>query len=97
MWIKIKTHGLRKNNDTNESYKERIRKHTNKVARSWMGAAKEIHNNPDLNEVGNPIQKTWKQSFKEALNDPKVKSYVAEVGEKRIAPMIDPVNFTLRI
>jgi hypothetical protein len=82
MWIKIKTHGLRKNNDTNESYKERVRKHVNKVARSWMSAAKDIHNNPDLNEVGNPIPISWKQAFKEALTNSKVKSYITEIGEQ---------------
>jgi len=97
MWIKIKTHGLRKKGDTNESYKDRIKKHTNKVARSWMSAAKEIHNNTDLNEVGNPIHISWKQAFKEALNSPKVKLYVAEVGEKEITPLADPINFTPRI
>lgn len=97
MWIKIKTHGLRKDNDTNESYKDRIRKHTNKVARSWMSAAKEIYNNQDLNEVGNPVPISWKQAFKEALNNPKVNSHIAEVGEKEIAPLAEPVNFTPRI
>ena len=97
MWIKIKTHGLRKANDTNESFKERVRKHTNKVARSWMSAAKNIHNNPELNEVGNPIPVTWKQAFKEALNDPKVKAFLAETGEKELSPISDPVNFTPRV
>jgi hypothetical protein len=94
MWIRIKTHGLRKNNDTNESYKERVRKHTNKVARSWMSAAKKIHNDPELNEVGNPIPVSWKQAFREALKDPKVKAHLADCGE---GPMADPVNFTPRI
>ena len=97
MWIKIKTHGLRKTNDTNESYKERVRKHTNKVARSWMSEAKRIHDNPELNEVGNTIPISWKQSFKEALNSPKVKNYIAETGAKDIAPVCDPENFTPRI
>ena len=96
MWIKIKTHGLRKKGDTNEAFKERIRKHSHKVARSWMTAAKEIHNNIELNEVGNPIPVSWKHAFKEALNDPRVKSYLGEVGEKEISPIADPVNFTPR-
>jgi len=95
--IKIKTHGLRKTNDTNESFKERVRKHAHKVARSWMTKAKEIHNNTDLNEVGNPIPVSWKQAFKEALNDPKVKGLVAETSEKELSPIADPVNFTPRI
>lgn len=94
MWIKIKTHGLRKNNDTNESFKERVRKHTHKVARTWMTSAKDIHNNAGLNEVGNPINISWKQAFKEALNDPKVKSHIAEVGDEPIKPLVDHMNFT---
>ena len=97
MWIKIKTHGLRKANDTNESYKDRIRKHTNKVARSWMSAAKEIHDGAGLNEVGNPISVSWKHAIKEALNDPKVKAHLAETGENKLSPIADPVNFTPRI
>ena len=92
MWIKIKTGGLRKPNDTNESYKERVRKHTNKVARSWMSEAKRIYNNPEINEAGNPIPITWKQAFKEAIKNPKVKKYLADFGETQI----DPVNFTPR-
>jgi len=97
MWVKFKTHGLRKAGDTNESFKERVRKHSHKVARSWMTAAKDIHNNVGLNEVGNPIPITWKQAFKEALNSPKVKGLVAEVGENELPTISDPVNFTPRI
>lgn len=94
MWIKIKTHRLRKPNDTNQSYKDRVRKHTTKVAKAWMTAARKIHNNPDLNEVGNPIQKSWKDSFREAIDDLKVKQFLAEKGEEVMA---DPVNFTPRV
>lgn len=93
LWIKIKTHGLRKNSDTNESHIKRIRKHADKVAGAWMSAAKKIHNNPELNEAGNPLQKSWKESFMEALDDPKVKSYLKNHGEVSM----DPVNFTPRI
>lgn len=96
MWIKIKTHRLRKKNDTNESYKERVRKHTNKVARSWMSAAKKLYNNPDINEAGNPVPLTWKHCFREALKNPKVMEFLAESGEQEIAPVVDPVNFTPR-
>jgi len=97
MWIKIKTHGLRKKGDTNEVYKDRVRKHTKKIASSWMSAAKKIHNNTELNEVGNPIPVSWKQAFKEALNDPTVKMQLAETGEKELSPICDPINFTSRI
>lgn len=97
IWIKIKTHGLRKPNDTNESYKERVRKHTNKVARSWMSAARNIHNNPEINEAGNPVPITWKHAFREAIKDAKLKTHLAECGEQEIASTADPVNFTPRI
>ena len=86
-WIKIKTHGLRKKGDTNESYKDRVRKHTKKVTGAWISAAKKIHNNIKLNEVGNVIPTTWKQSFHEALNDFKLKNALAESGEEAITPI----------
>lgn len=97
IWISIKTHGLRKPGDTNEVFKGRIRKHTDKVVRSWLSAAKKIHKDPEINEVGNPIQMTWKQAFREALKDLKIKSQLVDCGEKEIAPMTDPINFTPRI
>jgi hypothetical protein len=94
IWMKIKTHGLRKKNDTNESYKERVRKHTNKVAKSWMSEAKKLYKNVEINEAGNPVPITWKQAFREAMQDDKVKEWMAECGEQEIAPLADPVNFT---
>ncbi len=95
--IKIKTHGLRKTNDTNESHKARIRKHTNKVTGQWISAAKKLHNNLDINEAGNPIHKSWYDCFKESLNNPKVKNYISETEEEDISPISDPVNFTPRV
>jgi hypothetical protein len=97
IWAKVKTNGLRKKGDTNEAHKERVRKHINKVARSWMSEAKRIHNNPELNEVGNPVVISWKEAFREVLENPKVKAHLAECGEQEIAPVSDPVNFTPRI
>lgn len=104
-WMRIKTHGLRKPNDTNESYRQRINKHSDKVARAWMTAARKLHNNPEINEVGNEIQMTWKEAFKLALESVKVKPFIAEWGEgqtKRTQsnvspPISDPVNFTPRL
>lgn len=95
--IRIKTHGLRKPNDTNESYRQRVKKHSNKVAREWVSAAKKLHDNPEINEVGNEIPITWNEAFKLALEDMKVHPYVAEWGEsnkKESSAMADPVNFT---
>lgn len=97
LWMKIKTHGLRKPNDTNRMFEERVKKHMDKVARSWASAARKLHNNPPLNEVGNPVPITWKEAFREALNDPKVKTHLADSGERRMTPIADPVNFTPRI
>lgn len=97
MWISIKTHGLRKTGDTNEAFKARIRKHTDKVTKAWLSKAKKLHKTLEMNEVGNPIQITWKQAFKEALKDTKVQSYLAGSGGKEIAPVSDPVNFTPRL
>lgn len=93
-WMKIKTHWLRKPNDTNESYRKRVRNHVGKVTRAWVTAAKRLHNNPELNEVGNPIQITWDTAFKKALDDSKVRPFLADCGESAIA---DPVNFTPRL
>jgi len=96
IWAKIKTGGLRKKGDTNEAAKERVRKHINKVARSWVSEAKRIHNNPEINEVGNPIPISWKDAFLEVLDNPKVKAHLAECGEQEIPSIADPVNFTPR-
>jgi 2'-5' RNA ligase len=89
IWIKIKTHGLRKTGDTNETHKARIRKHTNKIASKWISAAKKLHE-IELNEVGNEIKKSWKESFKNSIES--IKSYICEYGEHEI----DTVNFTYR-
>ena len=59
-----------------------------------MSAAKKIHNNPDLNEVGNLIPITWKQAFLEAINDAKIKKFISGYGEEKITPLLDPVSFT---
>lgn len=89
--IKIKTKGLKKSNDTNAMLYERVRKHTDKVSKAWIGAARKIKNNPPLNEIGCPMEITWEQCFREALQDPKVKPYVEAFEEQSL---VDPVNFT---
>lgn len=87
--IKINTKGLRKMGDTKRQFEERIRKHTNKVSGAWVSAAKRIKGNPDLNEIGNPIHKSWAECFEAALQDSKVSPYIQDVS-------IDAVNFTPR-
>jgi hypothetical protein len=101
-WITIKTHGLRKPQDTNEQFRQRIKKHSDKVARSWTNAANKLHKIEEYNGVGNRISISWKEAFKEALNDPKVKTFIENWGEepiksKKTAAIADPVNFTPHI
>ncbi len=92
--IKIKTKGLKKKGDTNAKLYERVRQHTNRVSSAWVSEAKKIYNNPELNEVGNPIQKSWHQCFKEALQSPKVSPFVEGIEEgKWPAPIVNPANF----
>jgi len=93
--IKIKTKWLKKSKDTNNSLSERIREYTDKVSKKWVSSAKRIRNNPDLNEIGNPVEKSWQQCFREALNDPKVKPFIEESNEMDIC--VDPVNFTKHV
>lgn len=92
--IKIKTKGLKKKGDTNASLHERVRKHTDKISRAWMSAAKKIRNNPELNEIGNPKVKQWTECFREALSDPKISPFIESHEEgKWPAPIINPMNF----
>jgi len=74
----------------------------------WKSIANEIHRNVQLTEVGNPVQKTWKESFQEALKHPKLKEYIRQSHHQKVfddagypaevqgkpAPCIDAVNFT---
>ena len=83
IWVGIKTHGLRKNGDTNEVAKQRVRKHTNKIVKKWMSEAKRLYK-PELNEVGNPIIKTWLETFRSSLES--IKPFILEWGESEIDP-----------
>lgn len=62
------------------------------AASKWTSLAREIYNNPELNEIGNPQQKTWEECFIEALNDVAMKPFI-----KQMEPVFDPVNFTPRV
>jgi hypothetical protein len=95
--IKINTKGLRKKGDPNAMLYERIRRHVDKISKAWVSSAKKLHNNPELNEIGNPIQKSWNECFKEALQDPKVAPYIEGFEESKLSSISDPVNFTPRI
>lgn len=63
-----------------------------KAASQLVSLAREIYNNPEINEIGNVKQKTWNQCFEEALNDVSMKPFI-----KKMEPVFDPINFTPRI
>ena len=83
--------------NTHGADREKWRK---KAFTKWKSLASEIHNDVQLNEVGNPMEKTWKQSFQEALKRPELQEFVRKPHHQKvfkkndIAPCIDPVNFT---
>jgi hypothetical protein len=62
------------------------------AASNWASLAGKLYNNPELNEIGNPIQKSWEECFMEALSDTSMKPFI-----KHMEPVFDPVNFTPRI
>lgn len=62
------------------------------AASKWTSKAREIRNNPELNEIGNPKVKSWEECFQEALKDEIMKPFVKETTS-----VYDPVNFTPRI
>lgn len=77
---------------------------------TWKSAASKLHNAKELTEAGNPIQKSWKECFEEALQDPKLQEFIRNKPHQRVfddagypasvqgkpAPCVDPVNFTPR-
>jgi len=96
-WMTIKTKNLRRPKDTNESYNRRAREMTEKVSKAWVSLAKRLHKEPrEITECGNLIMRNWKECFSEALNDPKINRFTEKSGEGN-APIMDPVNFTLRL
>lgn len=42
----------------------------------WKTLANEIYRDVQLTEVGNPIQKSWKQAFEEALKHPELEEFI---------------------
>ena len=79
-----------------------------KAFTKWKSLASEIHGDVQLSEVGNPIQKSWKESFKEAMKHPELQEYIRKNHHQRVypdkgypasvqgnaAPCMDSVNFT---
>lgn len=75
-------------------------KHRRKAFTKWKSLASKIHGDIQLNEVGNPVEKSWKQSFKEAMEHPELQEYMRKPHHRKIYGSnagIDPVNFTPRV
>lgn len=47
-----------------------------KAFTKWKSLANEIYRDVKLTEVGNPVQKTWKQAFEEALKHPELQEFI---------------------
>ena len=47
-----------------------------KAFSTWKSVANELHRDVQLTEAGNPIQKTWKECFEEALKHPKLNEFI---------------------
>lgn len=87
--------------------KDRWRK---KAANTWRRLAKEVHDDIKITEVGNRIQKSWAECFKEAMTMDEMKQFVKPEGKTHVfddagypkevqgkpMPCVDPVNFTPR-
>jgi hypothetical protein len=77
-------------------------KHRRQACSKWRSLASEIHGDIQLNEVGNEISKSWRESFSEALKHPDLQEFIRHSPHHKIypnessAPTMDPVNFTHR-
>ncbi len=66
----------------------------------WKSLASKIHNDVQLSEAGNPMEKSWKECFEEALKHPDLQEFIRNnshqkiFGEDNPSPIYDPVNFT---
>lgn len=50
----------------------------------WKSLANEIHRDVQLTEVGNPVEKSWKQAFEEALERPELKEFIRTDAHVRV-------------
>ena len=60
-------------------------KHSKKAASKWRSLASKIRNeSKELNEVGNQVEKTWKECFEEALQHPELKEFIRDKPHQQI-------------
>jgi hypothetical protein len=50
----------------------------------WKSVANELHRDVQLTEVGNPVEKTWRECFQEALKNPKLKDYIRKPHHRKV-------------
>lgn len=67
----------------------------------WKSVASELHKDVQMDEGMNEIVKPWKTCFEEALKDERLKQFIRDnshqkVFPQKVAPCIDPVNFSPR-
>ena len=93
--LKFEVHFRNKHGEDREKWRR-------KSFTKWKSLANEIHGDVPLNDALNPIQKSWRQSFKEALKHPELQEFIRHsphhkvFDDKNVAPCIDPINFTPR-
>jgi hypothetical protein len=76
------------------NHKEDKEKWRKKAASKWKTLASKIHGDVRLTDACNPVQKTWRQSFEEALEHPELQEYIRKNSHQKI---FDPVNFSPRV
>ena len=67
--LEFEVHYHDKHGEDREKWRKR-------AASRWKSLANEIHRDVQLSEVGNPIEKSWKKSFEEALEHPELQEFV---------------------
>ena len=61
-------------------------KHRRKAFSKWKTLANRLHGDVKLNEVGNPLTKSWKDCFLLALKDPEMKEFIRTTEHKKVFP-----------
>jgi len=57
-----------------------------KAFTKWKSLANEIYRDVQLTEAGNPIQRSWRESFEEALKDERMKEFIRTEEHNSIFP-----------
>ena len=69
-----------------ENHGEDKIKHREKAASKWKTLATKLHRDVQLTEAGNPIAKTWRECFQEALDEPEMKEFIRTEEHHSVFP-----------